>query len=115
MAVTFLLPGALRAFAGGESRVTIGQSPATVASALELLWTACPGLRDRVTNEQGEVRQHVNVFVGAEDIRHTGGLQTPLADGAEISILPAISGGSRRPVSPGRAAPGPASLRTGSE
>jgi molybdopterin converting factor small subunit len=52
-----------------------------------------PGVRDRVVNEQGAVRQHVNVFVGDESIRYTGGLDTPLAEGSEISIVPAVSGG----------------------
>ena len=97
MAVTFLIPGALRTFAGGRARVVLEQSPTTVAVALELLWLECPGIRDRVSNEQGQVRQHVNVFVGNEDIRYTGGLQTPVADGAEISIIPSISGGRTTP------------------
>jgi len=48
-----------------------------------------------VVTEQGEVRPHVNVFVGSESCRWTGGLATPVADGAEIAILPAISGGMR--------------------
>lgn len=48
---------------------------------------------DRVLTEQGEVRPHVNVFVGEESIRYTGGLATPLTDGAEIAIVPAVSGG----------------------
>ena len=52
-----------------------------------------PGVRDRVVTEQGQVRPHVNLFVGAESIRFTGGLATPLADGAVMSIVPAVSGG----------------------
>jgi molybdopterin converting factor small subunit len=50
-------------------------------------------VRDRVVTEQGEVRPHVNVFVGVESIRFTGDLATPLAADAEISIVPAVSGG----------------------
>jgi molybdopterin converting factor small subunit len=50
-------------------------------------------VRDRVLTEQGEVRPHVNVFVGTECCRWTGGLETPITDGAEIAIFPAISGG----------------------
>jgi molybdopterin converting factor small subunit len=50
-------------------------------------------VRDRVLTDQGAVRPHVNVFVGPESIRFTGGLDTPVSDGAEISILPAVSGG----------------------
>jgi sulfur-carrier protein len=93
MPVTFLIPGPLRPFAAGRSRVALEQSPRTVAEALEALWRECPGIRDRVATEQGRIRDHINVFVGNEDIRYTCGLQTPIADGAEISILPSISGG----------------------
>ena len=52
-----------------------------------------PAIRDRVLTEQGEIREHVNVFVGNAAARSTGGLATPVADGVEISIIPAISGG----------------------
>ncbi len=93
MPVTFYLPGALRNYAAGKTQVVLEASPPTVAGALELLWRECPGLRDRLANEQNQIREHVNVFVGNLDIRYSGGLQTPLPDGAEISIIPAISGG----------------------
>ena len=61
---------------------------------MSALWTLYPGVRDRVVNEQGQVRQHINIFVGNENIRYTGGLATPVVDGCEISIVPAVSGGS---------------------
>jgi molybdopterin synthase sulfur carrier subunit len=93
MAVTFLIPGPLRSFADGRREVRIEESPATLAGALEILCGKCPGIRDRILTEQGQIREHINVFVGKEDIRYTGGLKTPVADGAEISIFPAISGG----------------------
>jgi len=93
MPVTFLIPGSLRSSAGGKSRIVIEQSPATLADALEGLWKRCPAIRDRLTTEQGQVREHINVFVGTENVRYTGGLQTPIPDSAEISIIPAISGG----------------------
>jgi molybdopterin converting factor small subunit len=66
---------------------------ATVSEALQALWVACPGIRDRVVTEQGLIRQHINVFVGTEDVRYTGGLATPISPGAEVSIVPAVSGG----------------------
>ena len=78
---------------GGREQIEIGGSPATVGDALEALWTICPGLRDRVATEQGEIREHVNVFVGDENVRFTGGLTTPVPDGAEISIFHAVIGG----------------------
>ncbi len=93
MSVTFYIPAFLRAFTGGRSRVEVAGRPGTVGDALEALWARHPGVRDRIVTEQGEVRLHVNVFVGAESIRHTGGLATPVPEGSEISIVPAVSGG----------------------
>lgn len=93
MAVTFHIPGALREFTATQSRVKIDTTPATVADALSVLWSLYPGIRDRMATEQGQVREHINIFVGSEDIRYTGGLMSPVADGAEISIIPAVSGG----------------------
>jgi molybdopterin synthase sulfur carrier subunit len=94
MPVTFSIPGPLRSFAGGRSHIVIEPCPPTLANALAALWEQCPGMRDRVVTEQAEIREHINIFVGNEHVRYTGGLQTPLADGAEITILPAISGGN---------------------
>lgn len=93
MATIVHIPGHLREFTGGERRVTLPGSPASVGEALAALWSLHPGVRDRVVTEQGEVRPHVNVFVGAENIRFTGGLTTRLPAEAEITIVPAVSGG----------------------
>jgi len=65
----------------------------TVREALDLLGSLYPGIRDRIFTEQGALRQHINIFVGSEDVRYTGGLNTPLPASAVISIVPAISGG----------------------
>jgi molybdopterin converting factor small subunit len=93
VAVVVRIPGYLREFTGGRVRVVLETRPADVGEALAALWALHPGVRDRVVTEQGVVRPHVNVFVGSESIRFTGGLATPLGDGAEISIVPAVSGG----------------------
>jgi molybdopterin converting factor small subunit len=93
VAVTFHIPGPLREFTGGHSKVEIGMAPTTLADALSALWILYPGLRDRVATEQGEIREHINIFVGDDDVRFTGGLTTRISVGAEISIVPAISGG----------------------
>lgn len=93
MPVTFLIPGPLRSFAAGQNQIVVEPSPTTLADALEALWKRCPGIRDRVVTEQAQIREHINVFVGNEDVRYTGGLQTPIPEGAEIAIIPAISGG----------------------
>jgi sulfur-carrier protein len=94
VAVVFHIPGYLRTFTDGTTTVRLDTSPGTVRAALAALWEIHPGVRDRVVTEQGEVRPHVNVFVGVESIRFTGGLDTTLPEGSEISIVPAVSGGS---------------------
>lgn len=94
--IVFHIPGYLRQFTSGGPRVEITTTPGTVGEALAALWTVHPGVRDRVVDDRGNVRPHVNVFVGEESIRFTGGLSTPLGDGAEISIIPAVSGGKDR-------------------
>ena len=93
MPVTFHIPGALREFTAGESRVRIEGQTTTLAEALSALWRLYPGVRDRMATVQGQIREHINVFIGDEDIRYTGGLMSPVAEGAEISIIPAVSGG----------------------
>ena len=91
--VTFHIPGALREFTAGRSTVQIDASPATVADALAALWKLYPGVRDRIATEQGQIRQHINIFIGNENVRYTGGLASPISPGCEISIVPAVSGG----------------------
>jgi len=93
VAVVFHIPGYLRTFTDGRTSVRLDASPATVRAALDALWAMHPGVRDRVVTEQGDVRPHVNVFVGDESIRVTGGLDTTLRDDSEITIVPAVSGG----------------------
>jgi molybdopterin converting factor small subunit len=93
MRVTFVLPGPLQALAGGRAEVVVEGAAASVGEALAALWAAHPALRDRVMTEDGRLRPHVNVFVGRESVRFTGGLATAVHDGAEVAILPAVSGG----------------------
>ena len=93
MSVTFHIPGPLRQFTGGRSKVEIEHSPTILADALSGLWVLYPALRDRIATEQGQIREHVNIFIGDADIRYTGGLTSPVSAGSEISIVPAISGG----------------------
>ena len=94
MPVTFHIPGALRQFTEGRRAIEIAGSPRTVGEALFALCARYPGVRDRVLTEQEQVREHINLFVGDEDVRYTGGLMTPVPDSSEISIVPAVSGGS---------------------
>ena len=93
MSVTVHIPGPLRAYTGGHSEILVPGSFSTLRDALAALWQMHPGLRDRILTEEGHLREHVNLFVGNESVRYTGGLATPLFASAEISIIPAISGG----------------------
>ncbi len=93
MKVHFWIPEPLRSMTGGRSHVDVDTSGGTLGDALEELFAEYPGIRDRVLTEQREIRQHVNVFAGNSEVRTLGGLATPLANGMEISIIPAISGG----------------------
>jgi sulfur-carrier protein len=92
--VVFKIPGPLREFTRNRSDVPVQvQEGGDLRKALVALFAAHPGLRDRVLTESGETRSHVNIFVGKEDVRYTGGLATAVPAAAEISIVPAISGG----------------------
>ncbi len=93
MPITFHIPGPLRPFTDGRAQVEIEKRAANLGDALEALWGTYPALRDRLVTEQGEVRQHINVLVGNECIRFTGGLSTPVPESAEVFIVPAVSGG----------------------
>ena len=90
MAVTVKIPAQLRALTGNESEAQVEGS--SVGEALDAVYGRYEGLRDRIT-EDGELRRFVNVYVGGEDIRFGQGLDTPVGDGDEITILPAVAGG----------------------
>ncbi len=91
MAVTVKLPVQLRPAAGGAAEAKV--QGATVGEALESLFAAHPELRERIADGDGSLRRFVNVYVGGEDIRYLEGTSTPIADGAELTILPAVAGG----------------------
>lgn len=91
--VRMVLPEALRELAGGRAVVEVDGGAGTVGRVLAELRLAHAGLYDRLMNEQGLLRPHVNIFVDGENIRFTGGLETPVEEGGEIFVLPAISGG----------------------
>ena len=88
---TVKIPAQLRGLTGNESEAAVEGS--SVGEALESLYARYEGLRDRIT-EDGELRRFVNVYVSGEDIRFGKGLDTPVGDSDEITILPAVAGGS---------------------
>ena len=85
------IPTPLRKLTNNEELVEV--NGATIAEAIDELQTRYPGIRERLVDEKGEVRRFVNVYVNEEDIRFLKNQQTPLKDGDEISIIPAIAGG----------------------
>jgi len=93
MAILFVIPGQLREFSNQRSEVRVDGNAGTIGEALGLLWQECPGARDRILTERGDVRPHVNIFVDGENIRYAGGLATRVQKNAEIMIVPAVSGG----------------------
>lgn len=86
------IPTPLRPMTGGKSVVEIAGN--TVSEIIDNLGSAHPGIKERVYDEQGEVRRFINIYVNEEDIRFLTGKDTPLKDGDEVSIIPAIAGGS---------------------
>jgi MoaD family protein len=92
MAVTVKLPTQLRDAAGGATAASV--EGATVGEALEALYTEHGELRSRLADDGGSLRRFVNVYLGGEDIRFLDGLDTPVGDGDEVTILPAVAGGA---------------------
>jgi sulfur-carrier protein len=91
MAVVVKIPSQLRAATGGEAESEA--DGATVQEVLDDLFARHTELRERISAEDGSLRRFVNVYLAGEDIRFLDGLQTPVADGAELTILPAVAGG----------------------
>jgi molybdopterin converting factor small subunit len=94
MAIVFHIPGPLLSLKDGHRRIEIDGAPATVREGLDILFALYPGIRDRVLTEQNQIREHVNLFVGNEELRYLDGIITRIADGVEITIMQAVSGGS---------------------
>ena len=91
MTITIRVPSALRAWCGGGSELLL--SAASVRAALERIERSHPALYRSICDETGTVRRHVNLFVNTSDVRDREGLDTPLAPGDVLTILPAVSGG----------------------
>jgi sulfur-carrier protein len=91
MAVTVKLPTQLRDATAGQAEVE-GEG-ATVGEVLESLYGRFGGLRERLADGDGGLRRFVNVYLDGEDVRFLDGLQTPVRDGAEVNVLPAVAGG----------------------
>jgi sulfur-carrier protein len=91
VAVEVRLPTVLRNHAGGASVVQVDGS--TIGEVLSKLVAEYPGMSGQVLTEDGSLHKFVNIYVDDDDVRYLQGLDTPVADGAEVSILPAVAGG----------------------
>jgi MoaD family protein len=94
MSVAVKLPTVLRPFAGGVEKVEVEvPGEPTVGAVFAALEAEHPALRRRLTDDQGALRRHVNVFLGNDNIRDLNALDTKLSDGDELLILPSVAGG----------------------
>jgi sulfur-carrier protein len=91
--ITVEVPRALVVRLDEDAVIELRERCATVREALTALARRSPGLVDRILDEQGRVRQHVNLFVDDDDIRQTGGLDSPLHPHSRIHLLASVSGG----------------------
>jgi molybdopterin converting factor small subunit len=91
MTVTVRIPTTLRSLTGGASEVEI--EGAKVSEVLANLEAAHPGFSSRIFDDSGALRRFVNVFVADDDVRFLDGLDTVVADGSTVSIIPAVAGG----------------------
>ncbi len=92
MTVQVRIPTILRSYTGGAAEVT---APAgTLREVIAGLETDYPGLGGRIIDDGGNLRRFVNVYVGDEDVRFAQGLDTPVAAGSRVSVIPAVAGGA---------------------
>ena len=92
MSVTVRIPGPLRKVTNGQDKVEV--QCATLDECINTLEELFPGVKERLMDETGELRHFVNVYVNGEDVRFMQGLATPTQTGDEVSIVPAVAGGT---------------------
>jgi molybdopterin converting factor small subunit len=88
------IPTILRSYTAGAAEVSTAEG--TLREVIAGLDAAYPGLGGRLLDEGGQLRRFVNVYVGEEDVRFAQGLDTPVAAGARVSVIPAVAGGAPR-------------------
>ena len=91
MALKIAIPTPLRRVTGDAATVEV--QAGTVSEIIDSLENQYPGFRSRLCEESGELRRFINIYVDGEDVRFLENLATEVADGAEVSIVPAIAGG----------------------
>ncbi|MDR0345312.1 MAG: MoaD/ThiS family protein [Nocardiopsaceae bacterium] len=96
MSVSVRIPTILRTYTGGSAEVTA--EPGTLREVIAGLDAAYPGIGGRIIDDTGNLRRFVNVYVGEEDVRFAEGLDTQVAAGSRVSVIPAVAGGADRPA-----------------
>jgi len=91
MSILVRIPTPLRRMTNGEAKVELESS--NVAELVEKLDSSYPGFKDRLVDENGELRYFVNIYLNGEDVRFLQGLDTSTNSGDEVSIVPAVAGG----------------------
>jgi len=91
MSITVRIPTPLRRITSGQDKVAVEGS--TLHEVIASLDSEFPGIRERICDEHGEIRNFVNIYVNGEDVRFLDGLGTATAAGDELSIVPAVAGG----------------------
>ena len=91
MTVKVLIPTPLQKFTNNQA--TIDCPADSVGELLDALEKSCPGIKARLCDDSGKPRRFLNFYVNSEDIRFLDGTETPLAEGDEVSIVPAVAGG----------------------
>ncbi len=92
MSIVVRIPTPLRKMTNGQAKVEVDS--AVLGDLVEKLNSEFPGFKDRLVDEEGELRYFVNIYLNGEDVRFMDGLKTATADGDEISIVPAVAGGA---------------------
>ncbi len=91
MSIVVRIPTPLRRLTDGQDKVDVaGDSLGGVIDAMNEQY---PGIRERICDDQGQLRNFVNVYVNGEDVRFLQGLETATSDGDEVSVVPAVAGG----------------------
>jgi sulfur-carrier protein len=91
LSVSVRIPAPLRGLTGNQDSVSA--SGGNLGECIDNLESQYPGIKERLYDESGELRRFINIYVNGEDIRFLSGMQTPVKDGDELSIVPAVAGG----------------------
>ena len=91
MSIVVRIPTPLRRLTNGEDKVDVEAD--SLGGVIDAMNDQYPGIRERICDDQGQLRNFVNVYVNGEDVRFLQGLETPMTSGDEVSVVPAVAGG----------------------